>query len=250
MIFLHFDRIYSQQNKLSESNKVYNLNGKVVDSKNKPIVFAHVINKLRGQATTTDSTGYFIIPVVHKDSIRISAIGFYTKYLSIDDKYTRDTLTHTIEMTEKTYDIATVNIYELRWQVFKAEFMEEKVEEDKTAARISNWMANLLPAGELRMIYQSTMAPGFAINWKTKADKSRKKVASMEKKYQIIAPKYNDKMITEITGLKGNDIYKFVEFCRFPEEFLIQATEYEIMEKILERWNEYQKKGLTKKKNP
>jgi len=247
-IVLNINSIHAQIEKYTDSAKVFYLRGRIVDEEKKPIVFAHVINKLREHATITDSSGYFKIPVVYKDSIRISAIGFYTKYLWIKEKNLKDSTFHIIEMAKKTYDIATVNIYELRWQIFKSEFMEEKVEEDKTAIRISNWMANLLPAGELRMIYQSTMAPGFAINWKTKADKSRKKVAELEKKYQLIAPKFNDKMVSAVTGLQGKEIYNFVQFCNFDENFLIQATEYEIMEKLLEHWIEYQKKNQVKKK--
>jgi hypothetical protein len=247
---LSINLIYSQRvDKSVDSSKVYTFSGKVIDDENVPVVFAHVVNKKRGLATITDSTGYFRIMAVNKDSIRISAIGFYTKSIFINFSNKKDTALQIIKMTKKTYEIATVNIYELRWQVFKSEFMEQKVEEDKTAVRITNWMANLLPAGELTRIYQSTMAPGFAINWKTKADKSRKKVAEMEKKYQLIAPKFNDKMVTEITGLKGQEIYDFMQFCNFKEDFIIQATEYELMEEILRLWKEYHKQNQFKNKN-
>lgn len=239
--------VYSQTDKITDSTRVYNFKGKLTDNENNPIVFAHVVNKLRGHATITDSTGYFIIPVVYKDSLRISSIGFQTKLIFIKDRSSRDSLFHIIKMTKKTYDLATVNIYELRWQVFKAEFMEETVKEDKTAMRISNWMAHLVPSDELRMIFQASRGVGFSINYKTKADKSRKKVAEMEKKYQLIAPKYNDKMIKSITGLKDEEIYKFIEFCNFDDAFLMNATEYEIMEEILIRWKEYQQYDKNRK---
>jgi len=242
--------VHSQHiDKLSDSSKVYTFQGKVIDDENNPIVFAHVLNKKRKIATITDSLGYFKIMVVNKDSVKISAIGFFTKSIFIYFKSNKDTAVQIIRMSKKTYDIATVNIYELRWQVFKSEFMEEKVEEDKTAERISNWMANLLPAGELKMIYNSTMKPGFAINWKTKDEKKRKKVAELEKKYQLIAPKFNDKMVTQLTGLQGNDIYLFMQFCNFKEDFLIQSTEYEIMEKIMELWKQYQNLNDLRKKS-
>lgn len=235
--------VYSQTDKITDSTRVYNFKGKLTDNENNPIVFAHVVNKLRGHATITDSTGYFIIPVVYKDSLRISSIGFQTKLIYIKDRSSRDSLFHIIKMTKKTYDLATVNIYELRWQVFKSEFMETKVEEDKTAKRISNWMANLVPSDELRMIFQGARGPGFSINYKSKAEKSRIKVAQLERKYALIAPKFNDKLITNLTGLQGKEIYKFLQFCNFSEEFLIQSTEYEIIEQILTRWEEYKKRA-------
>ncbi len=248
-VILNISSIYSQIEKATDSTKVFYFRGKIVDNENKPLVFVHVINKLRKHATITDSLGFFRIPVVYKDSIRISAIGFFTKNMCIKEKSNKDSTIHTIELTKKTYDIATVNIYELRWQIFKSEFMEEKVEEDKTAIRISNWMAHLVPSDELRMIFQGSRGPGFSIGYKSKSEKSRRKVAELEKKYQLIAPKFNDKMVSEITGLEGNEIYKFIQFCNFDENFLIHATEYEIMEKILEYWNEYQKKNQIIKKS-
>jgi len=248
IVSFNFNYLHSQVDSKTDSSKVNTIYGKVLDDENSPVVFAHVINKRRGIATTTDSTGYFRIIAVNKDSIKISAIGFHTKSIFINIKNNNDNSFQTIKLEKKTYDIATVNIYELRWQIFKSEFMEMKMEEDKTAARISNWMANLLPEGELKMIYQSTMSPGFAINWKTKSDKARKKVAEMEKKYQIIAPKFNDKMVTQVTGLEGKDIYPFVQFCNFKEDFLMQATEYEIMEEIVVQWQNYQKQKPFKKK--
>ncbi|MFN8258701.1 MAG: carboxypeptidase-like regulatory domain-containing protein [Bacteroidales bacterium] len=254
LIFLSFVchvKSLAQAEKNTDTSRVYTFRGKLVDNENKPLAFANIINKLRGHTAVSDSGGNFQISVVYKDSLRISAIGFQTKHLFIKDKLQKDTVLHVIVMSKKTYDLATVNIYELRWQVFKAEFMEEKVEEDKTAIRISNWMANLVPSDELRMIFQAARGPGFSLNFKTKADKSRKKVNELEKKYQLIAPKYNDKLITEITGLKGLEIYEFTEFCNFDEAYLMQATEYEIMEVILEKWKEYEqlKKNKEKTKN-
>ncbi|MDF1549962.1 MAG: carboxypeptidase-like regulatory domain-containing protein [Bacteroidales bacterium] len=247
ILFSSSAKVIAQVSQNKDSTKVFYYKGRVVNSENKPLVFAHVINALRGYATITDSTGYFKVPVVINDSIRISSIGFYTRYVLITAKRTRDSAFHTLIMQKREYDLPTVDIYELRWQVFKSEFMEEEVEEDKTAERITNWMANLIPSDELRMIYQGARGVGFSLSFKTKADKSRKKVAGLEKKYQLIAPKFNDQMIRSLTGLEGDAIYKFLRFCNFEENFLIHATEYEIMERVIKFWEEYQKKGLDKR---
>ena len=186
------------------------------------------------------------MPVIYRDSLRVSSIGFHTRYVVIGDE-TMDTSFHIVALKKREYDLPTVNIYELRWQVFKSEFMEEEIEEDKIAKNISNWMANLISVEELKMIYQSTMVPGFAINYKGKTEKQRRKVAKLEKKYKLIAPKFNDKMIKALTGLEGDAIYDFLRYCNFEENFLIHATEYEIMERVLKFWEDYKKKGLHEK---
>jgi len=242
VLLLHSNQIYSQKTNIAGSDKIFQFKGKVVDSEDIPVSFAHVVNFHRKNNAITDSSGFFKLLVVAKDTLRITAIGYNTKYIAIDDKFEKDTSIHIIRLEKKVYDLPTVNIYELRWQIFKAEFMEQTVEEDKTAKRISNWMSNLVPSDELRMIFQASRGPGFQLPYKSKAEKSRKKVAKMEQKYAIISPKFNDKLITNLTGLQGKDIYKFLQYCNLSDEFLIRSTEYEIIEEILAKWEVYKVK--------
>jgi hypothetical protein len=245
--FLTIDKIFTQViNPLGNSN-VKQIKGRIINTEDSPVIFAHVVNIRRNYASITDSTGYFKMPVMAKDTIRITAIGFHTRFIEITNQMlSNDSLIQLFKLEKRTYDLPTVNIYELRWQVFKSEFMETKVEEDKTVKRISNWMANLVPSDELRMIFQGARGPGFSINYKSKSEKSKLKVAKLERKYAVIAPKFNDKLITNLTGLQGKEIYKFLQYCNFSEEFLIQSSEYEIIEQILIRWEEYKKKASRK----
>lgn len=231
----------AQNNSVSDSLIVHFV-GKLTDESEKVIPFAHVINLRRGHATISDTSGKFNMLVLSRDSIRISAIGFITKYVSIRQyQAINDTLNLHIRLKNKTYDLSTVNIYELRWQVFKSEFMEEEVEEDETAEQITIWMNSLFPAGELRMIFQGARGVGFQLPYKGKAEKQRRKVASLEKKYNIIQPKFNDELITGLTGLKGEDIYDFINYCNFDEGFLVHSSEYQIIESIRNYWEKYKK---------
>ncbi len=223
------------------TNKVNYFKGKIVSKDNKALAFAHIINTRRGYAAVSNSGGHFSIPVVVGDSIKISTIGFHTRFYTV--KTTSDE-EQTIVLKSREYHLPTVNIYELRWQIFKSEFMEQVSEETREAQEISTWMNNLVSTEELKLIYQSTMAPGFRINYKSKKDKSRIRVKKMEKKYQIIAPKFNDELISNLTGLKGKEIYNFLQYCNFSEKFLINASEYEIMEQILVFWKKYKQEVL------
>jgi len=231
----------SAQNKPDTDSTIVHLTGKLTDDEGKAIPFAHVINLRRGYATISDTSGVFHMLGFQHDSIRMSAIGFITKRISIGQiQLLNDTLS-VIILDKKTYDLSTVNIYELRWQVFKSEFMEESVEEDETAERITIWMNSLFPAGELRMIYQGARGVGFQLPYKGKAEKQRRIVAAEEKKYQLIQPKFNDKLITNLTGLKGEAITDFINYCNFEEGFLIHASEYDIIEAIQKNWEGYKK---------
>ncbi len=231
----------AQNNSISDSSIVHFV-GKLTDETGKVIPFAHVINLRRGYATISDTSGKFNMLVLQRDSIRISAIGFITRFISIKrHNPVNDTLDLHILMEKKTYDLSTVNIYELRWQVFKSEFMEETVEEDETSERITIWMNSLFPAGELRMVYQGARGVGFQFPYKGKAEKQRRKVAALEKKYNIIQPKFNDELITNLTGLEGEAIYDFINYCNFDEGFLIHSTEYQIIDAVQTKWEKYKK---------
>ena len=225
-----------------EKSTVIHFKGKLTDIEGKTIQFAHVINLRRGYATISDTSGRFNMLVLANDSVRISAIGFVTKYISIKEHTTKnDTLHLNIIMDNKIYNVSTVNIYELRWQIFKSEFMEEEVEVDETAERVTIWMNSLFPAGELRMVFQASRGAGFQFPYKSKDEKQRRKVAALEKKYNLIQPKFNDELITNLTGLKGEDIYDFINYCNFDEGFLIHSTEYEVIEQVQLYWERYKK---------
>ncbi len=230
------------QNNSQNDSSIVHFHGKLTDSEGRIIQFAHVINLRRGYATISDTSGKFNMLVLGRDSIRISAIGFITKYISIKQhKPVNDTLMLNIVLDKKTYELSTINIYVLRWQVFKSEFMEEEVEKDETAERITIWMNSLFPAGELRMVFQGARGVGFQFPYVGKTEKQRRKVAALEKKYNLIQPKFNDALITSLTGLEGEDIYDFINYCNFDENFLIHSTEYEIIEQIQSYWEKYQK---------
>ena len=230
--------VNAQENK---DSTIYIFKGKIVNEEGNPVSFAHIIDLRRGHATVSDTAGRFHLPVKRSDSIRISAIGYQIKFVSLR-KYipVKDSIKLTIVLKKKIYDLAEVDIYQIRWQVFKAEFMEEEPEEDETAENIKIWMNSLFPEGELRMLYQSGRV-GFTIPYTSKDEKQRKRVNEMERKFHIIQPKFNDKLITELTGLEGEDIKDFIDYCNFQEGFLLYATEYEIAEAIQKKWEQYQK---------
>ncbi len=241
VIFFFSSSILKAQEHVHKDSTIFHFKGKVVNDEGNAISFAHIIDLRRGHATISDTSGRFQLPVMRNDSIRISAIGYQVKYVSLR-RYipVKDSIKLTVVMKKKIYDLATVDIYQIRWQVFKAEFMETEVEEDKTAKNIKIWMNSLFPEGELRMLYQSGRV-GFTIPYTSKDEKQRKKVKSMERKFNIIQPKFNDKLITELTGLEGEDIKDFIDYCNFQEGFLLYATEYEIAEAIQNKWEQYKK---------
>jgi hypothetical protein len=140
--------LYSQVN----DSKAVLIKGQVVSEMSKPVSFAHVINVSQNYATITDSTGYFKLPATQGDSIKISSVGYFTKHIPIET-IKSDALK--IVLKSRTYSLSEVNINEIRWQVFKSEFMEKEIKENKTQKRASIQMKKWIPLEEIRMIRQN-----------------------------------------------------------------------------------------------
>ncbi len=141
--------LFSQYN----PSDTFHYKGKVVSEENIPISFAHLVNKSRNYATISDTTGYFRLPVSLGDSVKITAIGYHTRYVVFKHEEGSENI-NIIKLKKRAYDLPVVNINDLRWQVFKSEFMEKEIEGIETQENISNWMSDLVFPNEIRMIYQ------------------------------------------------------------------------------------------------
>ena len=72
--------------------------------------------------------------------------------------------------------------------------------------------------------------------------KQKEKLADMmdrEKDKRTIDRKYNPGLVRSLTGLEGDELYKFIGQLNLDNDFLLKASDYEIREKILERFKVY-----------
>ena len=89
------------------------------------------------------------------------------------------------------------------------------------------------------------MSPITAIyNLVSKEGKSLRKLKKIQEEEEFLKQveyKYNNDILERTTGLKGIELYEFISFCNFNHKFLLKASEYEIIEKVLEKLSEYRK---------
>ena len=70
---------------LSAQNKYSTVKGEIVSADSlAPIPQAHILSELSHFGTTSDFDGKFQIPIKEIDTLRISCIGFVTKYININ----------------------------------------------------------------------------------------------------------------------------------------------------------------------
>ena len=74
---------------------------------------------------------------------------------------------------------------------------------------------------------------GFSFHMKSLEERSLEKLKiklQEEERMMIIEKKFNVENVGELTGLKGQEVKVFMNYCRFPEDFLLYSSEYDILE--------------------
>lgn len=238
--------MYSPYFASAQKDTVIDITAKIINrDTGKPVAFATIVNIKKNTAILSDTAGYFHFTILKSDILRISAIGYRTANIFFTDSAYSKTKIYNITLVEKTYPIAKVNIYEARWKDFEYEFANLEIKKDETQERIIEWFQSIISTQDLALI-TSAAAIGIPINYKTKSERQKIIVAEFEKKDEedrLIAKKFNNEIVAQLTGLKIEDTEKFILYCNFNRIYLLSANEYEIATEIKKRYNAYSKKS-------
>ena len=205
----------------------------------RPVSDAHIINPGLSIGTTSDSLGFFSIYMRRNDSLLISVLAFEDLVFSLPIFWPSSEYSKTIYLRETAYLIEEVNIHGLgSYEQFKEKVLNARPPEppaEKTREYI-----NKMATTEAQE-WQSPRV-GFSFSMKTKEEKSRKKLekilAEIEKR-KLIERKFNSQNVGTLTGLSGQDLERFMDYCKLPEEFLLNASEYDILVAVKRAYENY-----------
>jgi len=212
----------------SQEKSVY---GKVIDgSTKKGISTLNVLNKRSNQVVATNEAGDFYIRAMAGDSIIITSFGYNRKGILWDGKERNP-------------------VFEVKLQPF---MLQELVVKDKKLSdlhkEIQDFLANPNDSKAIRneilksMLNTNTSQPGIGISIDalydmfSKEGKVNRKLADMQfqdAKSFYADLKYNKQVVAQITHLQDEDLEDFMVFCKPTQEFILNATDYELTFKIL-----------------
>ena len=72
---------------------------------------------------------------------------------------------------------------------------------------------------------------------------------SYEEEVNRIQDKYNREIVSELTGLKGDELLKFMMYCGFSYYDLVRMSDAEIQAKIKAKYYDYQYDSIIKDTN-
>jgi len=229
-------------------DSIYLFSGRLIDSQTgDPVQFAHIFNQTQSNAMISDTLGYFSIPVHLQDLLVATAIGYYNLPVYMSDSIFALNRFHTCKMIPKIYTINEVNVSILgTYDQFKYKFLNLDVpntDNQLNPSVLNDILAGIDTTGVVRP--PGIMSPITAIyNLVSKEGKSLRKLKKIQEEEEFLKQveyKYNNDMLERTTGLKGIELYEFISFCNFNHKFLLKASEYEIIEKVLEKLSEYRK---------
>lgn len=233
-------------------SKQENFKGIVVDdSTGKGISYVHLFNESKRCGAVAGNEGEFTIPANQGDTIAFIALGYLGKALVLSDSSLYKE--NIIRLPVRIYEINPAYITAFRsYKDFKRKFIELELPEINTLRKnleiISKKIAmeaynrkeqkDILERSEKGQI--GAMAFTFLYP-EHKQLLQKKALGEWEKEQIIIDSKYNREIVRQVTKLSDDKLTDFILFCDFHREFLLNASELDIIFAIERKYKIYKK---------
>jgi hypothetical protein len=214
--------------------------GQLRDVKNgRPIPYAHVLNLRFGKATITDTLGFFTIPMRRNDTLLITAIGYEDFTFVLPSFWPANSYSGVLYAEEKVYNIEGVTVHGLgTYEQFRQKVLSLDLSDDKVLA-VQSYYNKILTEEAVK--YQK-VSTGFSFALRSPEERSLRKLQKVieeQKIEQQVEAKYNKAIVSKLTGLKGKELERFMDYCQIPRDFILRSPEYDILQRIKDSYENY-----------
>ncbi len=233
-------------------NDSFLLTGKLFDRFSyKPIENLKIINLSRKLFSYSNNTGLFQILCFKKDTLIFNGIGYFTKSFVVNDSIKAKSGSLIILFDPEIYELKETTINGLgTYNDFKKNFLAIKPVEQKP---IILGLKPVKPGPPQIYNEKYVKSIGFAVQSPisffyynlNEKEKSKRKIFNLKFEAPItyeIEKKYNREKVGIWTGLTEFELNEFIVFCNFDRNFLINATEYQIIIETQEKLKEFKLK--------
>ena len=228
---------------LSESDTLVTVKSQLKDmDEGIPVRYAHILNPGLGIGTTSDSLGFFTIYMKRSDSLLITAIGYKDTHFSLPSFWPVNHFSEPIFIRKQVYQIEAVSVSSLgSYQQFKQKVLNARPPRSP-AEQVTEYV-NKIATQEA--VDWSKVRTGINFSMRSKEEKSMQRlqvILNEKEKMKIMEAKFNKRNVGELTGLKGEELVEFMDYCNLPEEFLLNASEYDILDTVKRMYKAYWKR--------
>ena len=224
-----------------------NFKGRIVDIETgRGIAFAQILNETRRISTISDTSGRYIIRGKVGDTLVFSVLGYLGKYIVLNERNTKAVLV--TGLVSRTYDIAEVKVFGYSsYSQFKREFQRlklPKTETDQLRESLHDIALKIGKEARYQLAMEKAARGGNLASVKILSPEEiqRLKLKEMMKEERIqvvIDKKFNRQIVADLTGLKDMELDDFMLFCKLDRKFLLKANQYDILVKVLEKFEEF-----------
>lgn len=244
-VILFFAMVLNFCNAFSQSK--VEVVGLVIDKETKePIPFVHIYTPSLSQGTATNEQGTFLININPLDTLIFSSVGFDKYRFTLTPSEIRNRYEITIELNFKTYQLETVNVTAFKnYESFKKAIVDLNVPNEMKGFKL-----NIPSDGIYQKNGNSTLTPDISItspisalyNAFSKEAKEKRKLVSYRKEsseQRIIDARYNIEVVKRLTNLNDDGAKRFMEWCKFEDDYILKASEYDLSIAMLKCLDEY-----------
>ena len=215
---------------LTVNDSLITIRGRVIDT-NATVGFYNmvVVNKTAGKGIFGDYTGTFEIIVKKGDLVAISVVGYQTTYLSFSQSDYKPEYNVTIYLKMLSYTSEEVIV--LPYKTLE-ELQEER----------SNIAKREVPTVTAVNAFQSPITALYIAF--SKREKTKRAVAEMEYQDQqdnIVREILRLYVHHDIIELNETDFEEFIVFLNLSDEFLMYASDYELITHIQDKFEHFQR---------
>jgi len=231
---------------LCNAQKEKEINLQVLDLNfNTPIKAAYVYNYNKTAYYFTDNSGQTRIKVSLNDTLLITKTSYKQKFLIItDDLFNHNNIE--VLMANKAFLLSEIRVFALNpsYEKFKRNVVNMETpymkiegiqitEQDKINAEVSNSQPSVLrntSLGSPISLFYSMFSR------KEKMNRLYADLMSNEEEAYRVPQKYNQDIVSKVTGLTGDEVLNFMMYCRFSYYDIARWTDTEIITAIREKY--------------
>jgi CarboxypepD_reg-like domain len=214
-----------------------------------PVSYTYIYTKPFKSTTIADENGHFTLTVSMSDTLIFSSMGYEQYVLTFDHKDLRHLDEVRIEMQTKVYQLDPIEITAFPGiEQFKQDILDTDVPEKKQFALEIPKGYTLPPEGpgDVNLNPSVSISGPFSAlyNAFSREAKEKRRLLAYGKKatdFKTIDSKYNLAVVRRTTDLDEEAAKRFMKWCKFEDDFILRASEYELAVAMLKCLDEFPK---------
>lgn len=215
-----------------------------------PIASANIYNITREKFSFSDKSGYFSIDASLYDTLVISK-SFYKQNLVVVTPQMLASDNYSIFLYCRPVVLKEVSVFGLNpsYEGFKRDVVNidlpdvyyslgtKPTKEDIANAEYKNTAPNILKNTPIAHPFTALYE---AFSRKARMKRLYNEMVSYDAEIDNVQSKFNPQLVSDLTGLTGNDVMDFMVYCHFSYYDLIRSSREDIINKIRQKFVDYE----------